>query len=226
MDMKISEQENELFDTWKTKYSAFVEDGSPDPLAFQASLIRTVIMLKDVNAPNYQGVFSLRGQLKEAPNQWWRTVANWCAAMLRVPESPTWRELQAMPIKESLKSFAFMQLKKEPGGGSIENWKLREYARRDAVEIDAQLRIYQPKIIVAAGVGQILLETISQASKREFAYRPRFTKRGVRYYEIVDGFLDCHPTYLIQYMHPSARGIKSVACYGLRDAYAEITNLV
>ena len=108
-----------------------------------------------------------------------------------------------------------MQLKKEPGEGSVKDETLWEFARRDVELIRAQVAIYQPAIIIGAGVAQIVAHVLGiRGDWKE-------TKRGVRYVELQqDG---PHPTQLIEYMHPSVRAKPNVICYGLLDAYREIT---
>jgi phenylpropionate dioxygenase-like ring-hydroxylating dioxygenase large terminal subunit len=169
--------------------------------------------LKDINASDVHGEFDLRLQLETGPHSWWRTVANWCAAISHLPKNLSWSELQTIPTKQCLEPFAFMQLKKSAGSGYVSNKTLIDCARSDADEIRAQLSIYQPNVIVCCGVGQILADVLGSAPWRQ-------TERGVRYMELT--LFDNQPTYLIDYMHPSARAMKNVVCYGLLDAYQEV----
>jgi hypothetical protein len=214
----IREREDELFREWKLsrQYECFVFDGAPNPSAYLASTVKTVVMLKDPNALDARDPFDLREELATEPNIWWRTVASWCAGMTNLSSSPSlrWSDLERLPIKESLAPFAFMQMKKCTGGGSVTPATLIKYARQDADNIRAQLRIYQPDVIVGCGTGRILAEVLEGCEWRE-------TEKGVWYAALS---LDGHrPTYLIHYMHPSAYGTwKNVVCYGLLDAYREV----
>jgi len=173
-----------------------------------------VIVLKDVNAPDSPGEFNLRMQLETDPHPWWSTVANWCAAMSACPETPRWSDLGQVAAKDCLERFAFMQVKKSVGAGSVREDTLIDFARRDADMIREQLRIYRPHVIVGCGIGKILASILEGTKWRQ-------TQRGVWYVECT---LDVNlPTsYLIDYMHPSARAMKSVVCFGLLDAYREI----
>jgi hypothetical protein len=211
--MGIRESEDELFCKWKIKYGSFVIDGAPHPDAFLASPVKTVIVLKDINAPDEQGEFPLRRQLENDPHRWWRTVANWCAAISHLPKVLSWSDLQSIPIKQSLEPFAFMQLKKSAGSGLVSERTLIDFARSDADEIRAQLSIYRPEVIVCCGVGHILADALGGAHWCH-------TERGVRYMELT--LYGNQPTYLIDYMHPSARAMKNIVCYGLLDAFREI----
>jgi hypothetical protein len=216
--MEIGQREDELFRGWRhsRKYDSFVIDGAPCPSAFLSSRVRTVIILKDINAPDVHGDFDLRRQLATDPDRWWRTVANWCAAMSPLCSSKPipWSNLNQLSIKECLEPFAFIQLKKTAGGGSVSMDTLREYARSDAEKIQEQLRIYQPEVIVCCGVGDILKTDVLNGAPWEQ------TDRGIRYSKLT--LFDNPPTFLIDYMHPSVRAWKSVVCYGLLDAYRDV----
>jgi len=211
--MGIRESEDELFLKWKNKYASFVIDGAPHPDAFLASPVKTVIVLKDINAPDAQGVFDLRDQLEKDPHRWWRTVANWCGAISNFPDAVSWSDLQNIPIQQSLKPFAFMQLKKSAGGGLVINRSLIDCARSDSDEIRAQLSIYRPELIICCGVGQILADVLGGVVWHH-------TERGVRFLEL--RLYGNQITYMLDYMHPSARAMKNVICFGLLDAYGEI----
>ena len=210
--MNIAEMENRLFAEWQKKYESFVVDGAPHPDAFLASPRKTLIVLKDVNVPGHKGIFDLREQMATEPHEWWRTIAAWCAGILRLDENLSWSEIKEIPIDQCLKSFAFMQLKKSAGIGSVSKEMMRKHASRDAAEIRVQIGIYRPHLIVCAGVGEILGGILGASGWRE-------TRKGVRYTTLD---LDSGQTYLIDYMHPSVRAAKNIICYGLLDACREI----
>jgi hypothetical protein len=211
--MGIRESEDELFSKWKEKYGTFVIGGVPCPDAFLASPTKVVFVLKDINALDVRGEFDLRLQLERDPHPWWRTIANWCAAISAFPKTLAWSDVQRIPIKQCLEPFAFMQFKKTAGGGSVNDETLLDYARNDANEIRAQFAIYRPNVIVCCSVGQIVADTLGGAPWHE-------TERGVPFMKL--SLYTDRTTYLINYMHPSARATKNVVCYGLLDAYAEI----
>jgi hypothetical protein len=211
--MGIRKSEDELFRKWKAKCDSFVIDGVPCPDAFLATPAKVVFILKDINAPDVQGEFDLRGQMERNPHPWWRTIANWCAVISAFPKTLAWSEVQRIPIKQCLEPFAFMQLKKSAGGGSVSDQMLIQCTRNDADEIRAQLGIYHPNVIVCCGVGQIVADIIGGGLWQK-------TERGVQFMKLAL-YSDQTPC-LIDYMHPSARAMKNIVCYGLLDAYAEI----
>jgi len=211
--VNIRNTEDDVFNRWRRKDESFVVDGAPNPTAFIASRVKTVIVLKEVNAPKLRGDFDLRHQLENDPDSWWRTVANWCAALSHFEEAQPWAKLQALPIKACLAPFVFMQLKKSVGGGLSDFDTILKYALRDAKEIREQLSIYRPDVIVCAGVGQILASVLGGTVWHH-------TERGTRFGEV--SLHNDRPTYLIDYMHPSARAMKNIVCFGLLDAYREV----
>lgn len=224
--MNIREKEDLLFAQWRTRYpDDFVIDGAPYPEIFEQSLARCLIILKDVNIDpdDPKADFPLRKQLAEKPHDWWRTIANWCEGISRIhgneTEQPSWSELDKFPLADCLKPFAFMQLKKSTGRGSVHVGTLNEHAKKDRVEIREQINIYQPKMIVCCGVGNLVVEVLEDNSKN---LEWKETRRGVRYVKLQ---LNSQQTFLIDYMHPSARAAKNIVCFGLLDAYREIVNL-
>lgn len=221
--MNIREKEDLLFARWKTRYpDDFVIDGAPYPDIFERSGTKCLIILKDVNidSADPKGDFPLREQLAEKPHDWWRTVANWCEGISRIhrseTENPSWSELENAPLADCLKPFAFMQLKKTTGGGSVDAFTLNFHAKNDRIEIREQINIYQPRMIVCCGVGT-LIANVLEDNPQNLEWKT--TRRGVRYVQLQ---LNRQKTFLIDYMHPSARASKNVVCFGLLDAYREI----
>lgn len=222
--MDIRSKEEELFKRWKAKYPTrtFVEDGAPFPDSYMSSKARCLIVLKDVNLDSkdpYTNVFPLRDQLAKLPHPWWQTVANWCAGISGIHDDKNliWAELVEhhkadINIKESLKPFVFMQLKKTTGGGSVDANTLAEHAVKDREEILKQIQIYQPAVIICCGVGNLVKGILGN-------FDWSMTRRGVQY---AIASVDGQRTFVIDYMHPSVRAAKNVVCYGIIDAYREV----
>ena len=216
--------EDELFADWKRNYpnQTFVIDGAPCPDSFENSPARCLIILKDVNFDpdeEKEEVFNLRLQLASEPHPWWRTVANWCAGISRLHgepthKGPTWKELNNEGIAIALAPFAFMQLKKTVGGGSVAVNLLTDYAKRDKAYIRNQIYIYLPRVIICCGdgVGNNVADLLGGSEWME-------SRRGIPFMKID---LDGHPIFLIDFVHPSARVAKNIVCFGILDAYKEI----
>ena len=221
--MSIREQEDKLFSRWRKKYNSFVIDGLPSEEHYLSSKIKTVVVLKDINAPDIvDGVFNLRHQLENVPHHWWETVSAWCAGMSKVGYSEIlWSDLyiRGNPgiCRDRLKNFGIIQIKKSCGVGHLDNKSLWSHAELDAIEIQEQLNMYLPEIIVGAGVGPVLASIIGEGVYKS-------TSRGVPY--SIHFLAPDRPTFLIHYVHPSARAPKNLLCFGLLDAYAEIVDII
>lgn len=227
--MDILAKEEKLFAAWKQKYAeiypneTFVVDGAPCPASYESSPAKCLIVLKDANfAPQTipDKTFDLRRQLaSEEPHSWWRRISNWCTGISRIHENLSWCEFQhddadKNRIRQSLKPFAFMQLKKTVGGASISDKNLWAHAKRDETEIRIQIDIYQPTVIICCGsaVWSSLVAMFRNPESKQ-------TRNGVQYAAMdVNG----KRTFLINYMHPSVRASENIICYGILDAYREI----
>ena len=215
--MNIREQENTLFEKWRTKRgrTPFVIDGVPFPELYEKSKPRILFILKDCNLGDYgQEVFDLRAQMEHEPNMWWRTVANWGLLLQHISsKEPEWNEIINKQIQKGLKPYAFIQLKKKSGKGRISDAELWRYAEEDSNLITRQIQIYSPHMIVAAGTGRFVryLLNITGELKR--------TPRGIGYW--IYGKSADSVCYIIDFCHPSNRAGKKVMPaigYGLLDA--------
>lgn len=223
IDIDLRSRENELFNDWKRDrdYPSFVIDGAPRPDVFEDSPAKTVIVLKDINVDKFEGEFDLRKELEVNPGSFWREkVSPWCAGISNISKDLSWSELEDIPVRDSLAPFAFIQLKKTAGKGSVDAKTIREFARKDADWIRQQLGIYEPKVIICAGkpVGKEVARILTDSPGSDW---PR-THRGIPYLEL--NFYGDRLTYLIDYAHPSARISKHILCYPLLDAYRELMN--
>lgn len=225
--MNIRERENSLFTTWQRKYvsASFVIDGCPNPLVYGSEKRKIVFVLKDGNLGepgNTEGVeiYDQRYELENQPTLWWSTLARW-GYFIKNPDANWSESLRAITdsetIKEILKHYCIVQLKKTWGKGSVKNEVLEQVILNDKVEIISQLSIYTPNFIVACGNGDQLFKVFGckRESSKETAY-------GIRYWEIK---LDGNQCVLIDFCHPSIRvgtKVKGLIARGLVDAILEI----
>jgi len=222
--MNIREQEDMLFKKWMQKKdrNPFIMDGSPSPETYINTKKHILFILKDANFgisekeqgnlnPEHIYSYDQRSELRENPDPWWQKVSDWCVPILH----PTleWEEVKQKSIKESLAPFAFMQLKKNAGGGSVKMGKLWQTAREDRNEINEQIAIYQPNFIVCCGVGEIVYKEVF-LGKEELKYTPN----GVGYWNVSIKNMNTH---IIDFCHPAARfgrKIEGTVAFGLTDA--------
>ena len=229
MSMNITEEENRLFDEWikERNRNPFIKDGSPSPETYLECRMRTIFILKDANfglseqeQNNCYGndaPYDQRVELRDNPDVWWKKVSNWCSAI--IDTSLTWPEILGRGIRESLAPFAFIQMKKNAGGGSVKSEVLWKIATEDRGYIKKQISIYQPQFIVCCGVGSILYKAVFEG-----ADKLSYTSNGVGYWRVPVDW-SAAPTYLIDYCHPSARfgkKLEGVVALGLQSAIAEL----
>ncbi len=202
-------------------------DGVPSPDTYQNAQKRILFILKDANfriskekqaSGNYSNEpYDQRIELRDSPDEWWRKVSNWCVPMLK-PELD-WEKVKQEDICNSLSYFAFMQLKKNAGGGSVVTNKLSEIAKEDKDEIKKQISIYQPEFIVCCGVGEIVNKNVFGNNSHL-----EYTKNGVGYWKVL---INNTPSYIIGYCHPSARfgkRVEGAVALGLSEAISFISN--
>jgi hypothetical protein len=229
--MGIRERENNLFAKWQTKYTSasFVIDGCPNPPVYGTEKRKIVFVLKDGNLGepgNTEGIeiYDQRDELENEPTLWWSTLARWCY-FLKNPDA-TWAEslnviTDSKSIKEILKYYCIVQLKKTWGQGSVKNEALETVVLNDKVEIISQLSIYTPNFIIACGNGDQLSKLFD--CKRETSME---TTYGIRYWQTE---LDNSKCVLIDFCHPSIRvgtKVKGLIARGLLDAIIEIESIM
>lgn len=229
-DMGIREKEDKLFNNWmnsKKRYP-FIMDGVVFPEKYLSAKTQIVFILKDANLKisaedrkngNFNESFhDQRITLGTNPGKWWKKLRNWCVPISQ--PGVTWDQVLSSDIKESLSSFAFMQLKKNAGGGSVSSKELWKVAESDSLEIIEQLSIYKPNIIIGCGVGEIVYRAVFQGGEKM-----KVTGNGVGYWNVKIGE-DGKEAVLINYSHPSARygkKLESVVAYGLAAAVSSLS---
>jgi len=227
--MDIKKKEDELFDKWmaQDEIKCFIKDGCPSPDAYSKSELKIIFILKDANMGakyilSNPGPYEQREELRTEPGAWWKKIRNWCVPILN--PKIKWEQVKSKSVKESLAPFAFMQLKKAGGGGSVQNETLIDFARKYKEYIRAQIAIYQPDFIVCCGVGEIVFKEVFS----ETASSSMSTPNGVGYWTIrLNGLPDEKITHIIDFCHPSARfGEKAAGtvAFGLSQAINFLKN--
>ena len=218
--MNIREQEERLLARWSKKKNAktFVWDGVPHPDTYTEQAPRILFVLKECNLGRNYGhsFFNLREQMVNDPDGWWKNIVQWGFALQHIHCSdPSWSQIAKSKnnLREGLAPFAFMQLNKTPGLGSVSDKKLRQCTEADADEIREQVSLYAPNIIVACGTGHFVKSVLCPEQRR------RTTPRGIGFWPIAgasDG-----GSHIIDFCHPSNRTGKKVwpaLVFGLLDS--------
>lgn len=144
---------NALFKKWKKQYpdsENFVEDGIINEELFNQSCQKILLITKEPNDPK-----------KEATDYriWWNQeiyfkfsyrIAEWAYGIHNnfPPYDQIWPNNEDKIAHKSLKSIAFMNVKKSGGSGSSEENMINEYIRRDFDYIHQQIDIIDPEIVI------------------------------------------------------------------------------
>jgi len=226
--MNIREQEDALFKKWmhKKDRNPFIMDGAPSPEKYKKSKRHIIFILKDANFglseedqnnSKVENIYSYdqRKELHYNPDLWWQKISNWCTPILQ-PDLD-WEKVKQKSICESLASFAFMQLKKNAGGGSVNTGTLWQTAKEDKNEINEQIAIYQPDFIICCGVGEIVYKEVFSGKEKL-----KHTPNGVGYWNVS---INNKNTNIIDFCHPSARfgkKIEGAVAFGLSSAISHL----
>jgi len=184
---------------------------------------------------------------RETFDSWWTLMAQWVEVLL-AKDPVDWPALErrfvqdAVPgnssarlitqeekeswvrnkNKESLGKCACVQLKKAPGGGTMNKDDFKTIVREDRVLILRQFAIYSPHFIVSCGSSDnwnVLLYTLFPKSE------PKRTRNGISYFIASSPEHGLCKTAVINFGHPSMRvnnSLWGVLAFGLREALDEI----
>ena len=125
-------------------------------------------------------------------------------------------------IKEALGKCACVQLKKAPGGGTMNMADFGVIVSEDRDFILRQFAIYSPHFIVSCGSGDnwnMFINTLFPKSE------VKRTHNGTRYFLVSSPDHGLCNTAVVNFGHPSMRvnnSLWGVLAFGLRDALVEI----
>ena len=214
--MSITKEEHTLFEEWPKTNRGFVTDGVVDEAAYQASRVKTVFVLKEVNDENGGG-WDLREFLRGAKiGATWNNVARWNMGIQSETDlkwSDGLHDMTDERRQTALRSICAMNLKKTPGGATAETDRIADAAERDAAYLRRQFALYKPDLVVCCG------DPIPDLfCKHVLEIEPKWerTSRAIEYIKHPDGF------FVIKYLHPQVRWWSSLLYYGLVDAAREL----
>lgn len=152
----IKEKERELFQRWRSEqgYPNFMADGLFDEETWNKQNIKILFVLKEANWPD--GDLDLCAYLLSEPEHsgyWktWNNIVRWTQAIRTggdYPETITKADKTAC-----LKTITALNIKKVGGGARAKDEEIRDYGKRDAHFVKAQIELYQPDIIICCGRG-------------------------------------------------------------------------
>jgi hypothetical protein len=186
---------------------------------------------------------------RETFDSWWTLMAKWAEVLLAEnkdsvdwpaiemrfdpnavpdgspPQSMTKEEKESwirIKNKESLGKCACVQLKKAPGGGTMNKDDFNMIVREDRDLILRQFAIYSPHFIVSCGSSDnwnVFRQTLFPN------FQVKRTRNGISYFIASSPELGLCKTAVINFGHPSMRvnnSLWGVLALGLRDALYEI----
>lgn len=217
--LKITEQEDLLFDNLKKSYPQAVPDGVVDVDKFLKAPYRIVYILKEVNSKDGNNPFNnesdgLLGFLKKGGrSQTWDNVARWTEAILSEKQNISWKEFSCMDNNKrqsALRKIAVVNLKKTPGGHTSDKKEFINAAVVFKDIVQKQLDLYKPDYIILCGT-----RSVYETFYNNKTIKWRQTERGINY------FTD-NETIIIDFSHPEARVRDNYLFYALLDAINEI----
>jgi hypothetical protein len=215
-------REDKLFGHWRaslpeSQRRGFVSDGAVDPVAYDRSALKILLLLKEVNDPDGGG-WCLRKFLADGGrSETWSTVTRWLHAIRNLQVEVPWDELENVTKAqrcEELRSIAAMNLKKIPGYHSTQVGTWWQVVERDRGYIRQQFALYEADLVVCCG--STVTAAFNAYIKAENAPEWQRTSRGVEYLEYGNR------KYVVAYSHPEARIALNLIHYGLVDAVREI----
>lgn len=221
--MSINERENELFTRWKDSLPesirhTFVTDGVVNEDRYQAATPKILFMLKEVNDIDGGG-WCLREFLRDEGGrvQTWGPATRWVRGITSLPNEIAWGDLESVTEKDRiayLADIAAINLKKTPGGHTVDRTKWWESVQRDKSFIKEQFLLYNADIVLCCGsdVSGAFSSVINEPGSISWSV----TSRGVEFYEYTP------KKFVIRFSHPAARVSPNLVYYGLVDAIREI----
>ena len=180
--MTKTEQLNSLFKEWQAKYPCykdrFIRDGIVNENSWGSVVKRkTLFLLKDTNDKYYQSLSpsrknaygdDIRKMLDDEP---WKEIGYLSYGLQNTAKSllPSFEDA-AKNVTEASRQSAVMNLKKAPGKSYANPKEILESAKQQKEEIEKEIQIIYPDIIVLGGIGTILKEIFSHRQLGERVY--------------------------------------------------------
>ena len=144
---------NTLFNKWKKQYpdsENFVKDGIIDEELFDQSPQKILFITKEPNDPKQKGKDYRIWWNEEIYFKFSYRIAEWTYGIHNdfPPYDRIWPDNEDEIAHKSLKSIAFMNVKKSGEGGASEEKEINKYVNRDIEYIHKQIDIIDPKVII------------------------------------------------------------------------------
>jgi len=209
--MAKTEQLNNLFREWQEKYpcykTRFVKDGIVHEKSWDSAARKILFLLKDTNDKYYQDLApsrknaygdDIRKMLDDEP---WKEIGYLTYGLQNTTKSflPSFKDA-TKNVTEACRQSAVVNLKKTPGKSYANPKEILESAKQQKEEIEKEIRIICPDVIVLGGIGSIITKVFSQ---KQF---------GERIYNFSIGDQEF---LTIDFVHPQARVGDDILYYAL-----------
>ena len=157
---------DDLLNAWKEKISSskcpFDRDGIISPEDWEKSEVKVLVVLKETNHPkdardkSTNVVEEIRKALNNPDSGWWRKnvlrrVGRWAFGLTAYSgEVPSFEKARSCG-KNSIRSIAYMNMKKSPGGAKTNKMKFDAHVQEYAPYIRRQIELIKPDIVVLGG---------------------------------------------------------------------------
>jgi len=217
--MKIVEEENRIFDSWKMRLPNLIPDGVVNENAYRSINPKLLFLLKEPNTKE-TGWNLIDFIQKGAQASTWDNIVRWTIGIRNFKKEIPWSELltiSAEQRKETLQSVVVMNLKKTPGGQVTDDKKLFQFVSENCEFLVEQFLLYtdhqSTHITICCGsqVTNLFNQFISVAPQDW-----QHTFNGIP-------FREYRPNqFVIAYAHPEARVADNILYYPLINAVKEI----
>ncbi|MEA4928047.1 MAG: hypothetical protein VB104_05155 [Candidatus Limiplasma sp.] len=224
-----SETISSLFAEWRTKPEIdtngkhitrdfFIEDGIIDESAWMKvpQEKHILFVLKDANDEHPRSDWKIRDLLDhDVKYTMWRRAAEWVRGIILTElDGPDifYEEFQeGIGTLDWLKQTAVINLKKTPGAGSANVAEIPEYAKVDAIEIQEEIALIDPDIIICGGTR----DAFNIAC--EISDCPVLRADTLHGYSLIK--VCGRPRLVIDYYHPANRYPRILNYYGIVGIY-------
>ena len=232
--LSIGAKEDVLFDTWREQlarqHKVFIPDGIVNPEKWSKAKVKVLFLLKEVNGGDkewderdYLRKYNVEQRYIDTHSPTISVLVQWVHAF-QASDELTWEDVltqvQNPEIQsELLEQIALVNVKKVPGGGTVDGEKFDQYwsNSENVQNLREQLELYfsaeSPDFIVCGATAWYYNE-LFKTEKLKW----EVTSRGIY-------FCKHKKTMVIDFCHPQARISSNIKYYALFDALQEIYDL-
>ncbi len=230
-ELSLGMLEDALYEPWRKRLASekkiFIPDGIVNPAKWINAKVRVLFFLKEVNGGDdewderdYLRRYNIEEKYKKTHSQTISELTRWIHVFTE-DNYPKWNDVIAQTDNTELQSellqqIAVVNVKKVPGGGTVNNVKFDQYwsNEENIKKLKEQLEIYfsiAPPDFIVCGATAWCYKAVFKEEKLKW----NMTSRGVY-------FCEHGNSVVIDFCHPQARISSNIKYYALLDAVQEI----